>query len=1022
MAKVRLEYEVNTQDAKKAITDLNNAIKKTDQDRIASSKKREKEEQQAIERQKKSINGLKNELAELKREYNSLSKEQRESSQEGRRLEAEIAKLSGTIKRSTERIREQEKVNKSLLISQRQQVNSIKDLREFTNALVFQRDRLNLNSKESRRQFDLLTKQINQNNIALIRYDEQIRRSQRNVGNYAGAIKSVTLRLLAFVGGLSLVSRGLRSIISDFISFTSASAELQGISGATSEELKELNEQAKILGRTTASSATEVTKLQTELARLGFTANEILESTVAIQQFAIAIGGDLAKAAEVAGITLRQFGLDATEVQRIVDVASKSFSESPLTIDRFANSLRFAGTEARRAGFSIEETTAQVATLAEAGIFGTKSGRALRRIYLELGKSGVTGAEGLRILAREGLTVQDAFDEVGLSAQTALLILSEGIETTEEFTKSFENAAGAAERLAQIKLDTLEGDLKLLRSAVEGLNLEISGEGGLLRGLTQFGTFFVQLLTELFAKLQGLGKIIGSFVFTLQRDIENTFGGIFEALQSFAIATVNVFKNLGSGIKNILDAVLSGEDIKAAILNTVYSIEKEFDDFQKRGTERTKRRIEDDKKIWEDFGKDFVRINRETIARVNAAEKKAFEDREKIKQDETSKIEGQIQKLTNKEIEAITKANLEKLKLRDEADADILEREQARANKILEIREDLLAKTDEILDRELLSTKDKIELEFSARETQLKAEKRLLDKALEQGLQNDEEIIAAKKLLDEKIIALNEEKNIALATSNKKAIELNRELAIVTATGIGEVLGTIGQESEKLNEAIGEAIKKTLTSVIDAFLQAEIGKLTIQSFTTFGASLAAIGPTIAFAAAAKAAIGAIKFEEGGIPSQAKASRGTLLKGPSHAEGGIPIEAEGNEAIINKKSTKQFLPLLSAINSHNGNGVSFSSGESKYSGLLSKLDKGYKLGGIPKFANGGLPDVSAIRESNAGQQIAGILDNNLNKLSLDNIKVNTTVNQTGLTEFDVITEITRGQNRLVKNGVNISELQ
>jgi hypothetical protein len=47
----------------------------------------------------------------------------------------------------------------------------------------------------------------------------------------------------------------------------------------------------------------------------------------------------------------------------------------------------------------------------------------------------------------------------------------------------------------------------------------------------------------------------------------------------------------------------------------------------------------------------------------------------------------------------------------------------------------------------------------------------------------------------------------------------------------------------------------------------------------------------------------------------------LLKGASHANGGIPIEAEGGEAIINKRSTSMFLPVLSAINEAGG-GVPF----------------------------------------------------------------------------------------------------
>jgi hypothetical protein len=60
--------------------------------------------------------------------------------------------------------------------------------------------------------------------------------------------------------------------------------------------------------------------------------------------------------------------------------------------------------------------------------------------------------------------------------------------------------------------------------------------------------------------------------------------------------------------------------------------------------------------------------------------------------------------------------------------------------------------------------------------------------------------------------------------------------------------------------------------------------------------------------------------------------GGILRGRSHAQGGIPFtvqgqggfEAEGGEAIINKKSTRMFRPLLSKINEAGG-GVAFARG-------------------------------------------------------------------------------------------------
>lgn len=78
-------------------------------------------------------------------------------------------------------------------------------------------------------------------------------------------------------------------------------------------------------------------------------------------------------------------------------------------------------------------------------------------------------------------------------------------------------------------------------------------------------------------------------------------------------------------------------------------------------------------------------------------------------------------------------------------------------------------------------------------------------------------------------------------------------------------------------------------------------------------------------------IASTKFARGGMLRNLSRSGG-VLRGPSHARGGIPFsvngqggfEAEGNEAIINKRSTKMFRPLLSQINQAGG-GVAFGRG-------------------------------------------------------------------------------------------------
>jgi hypothetical protein len=100
--------------------------------------------------------------------------------------------------------------------------------------------------------------------------------------------------------------------------------------------------------------------------------------------------------------------------------------------------------------------------------------------------------------------------------------------------------------------------------------------------------------------------------------------------------------------------------------------------------------------------------------------------------------------------------------------------------------------------------------------------------------------------------------------------------------------------------------------------------------------------------------GAQFAEEGAI---VQAERGRIAKGPSHAEGGIPgivngnqaVELEGEEAIINKRSTKKFAPLLSAINQYEGNGISFAPSNPV---VLRDLVQEVLPEGKPMFASGG----------------------------------------------------------------------
>jgi len=284
-----------------------------------------------------------------------------------------------------------------------------------------------------------------------------------------------------------------------FKDFEQANANLASVLGTTVDKISTLTEDAKRLGAATAFSATEVAKLQTEFAKLGFTEEQILNATEATLDLAAATGSDLAQAAAIAGATLGGFGLDAKETQKVVDVMAKSFSTSALDIEKFRESMKFAAPAAKAVGVSVEETTALLGTLANAGISGSLAGTGLAKTFTMLNKEGLTLQEGLEQVANSQNKLQTATDLVGQTAAKSFLVLAEGTETTKALKTGLENAGGAAKRMADTQLDTLEGKTKILNSAFEGLVLSLtSGDSAfssIAKGIVEATTSLLGFLT-----------------------------------------------------------------------------------------------------------------------------------------------------------------------------------------------------------------------------------------------------------------------------------------------------------------------------------------------------------------------------------------------------------------------------------------------------------------------------------------------------------------------------------------------
>ena len=257
----------------------------------------------------------------------------------------------------------------------------------------------------------------------------------------------------------------------EFADFEQSMAKVKAISGATSTQLEKLTGISKELGLTTRFTASEVSNLQLNYAKLGFVPKEIGKITGATLDLALATGEDLADSAEVAGQTLRAFGFGANQMQRIVDVIASSISNSALTLEKFSAAMGRVAPIASVTGVSLERLVAMQSVLINSGIEASTVSTGLRKIFTDLSKSGLTFEEAMDKIRNSTNKTKTAFNLFGQRALTTAIILADNQKQIKGLTSTYLESAGAAKTMAGIMDDTLTGSLFRLKSAAQALGI-----------------------------------------------------------------------------------------------------------------------------------------------------------------------------------------------------------------------------------------------------------------------------------------------------------------------------------------------------------------------------------------------------------------------------------------------------------------------------------------------------------------------------------------------------------------------
>ncbi|MDR0714926.1 MAG: phage tail tape measure protein [Bacteroidales bacterium] len=341
-------------------------------------------------------------------------------------------------------------------------------------------------------------------------------RDNRNVGNYFNSIKKGLLGVVAILG-IDDVMGALKGAFNTIVDFEQANANLAAVMGKSAGEVKSLTEEAKRLGETTEYSASQVTELQTELAKLGFNQQEITDSTEWILKFATAMDADLGRAAELAGNTLRAFGMDVTETERVVSAMAVGANRSALDFNDLQTALSDVIPIAARLNFSIEDVVTLLGVLSDSGFDASSAGTATKNILLnladangELAKSLGRPVEslddlvsGLKELDAQGINLQETLNMTSRQSVAAFNTFLAGTDSLITLRNSITDVGDELTQLQETRMNTVTGATKQLKSAVEGLILRFSESTGIFRVAISALTGFVNVL----AKCSGFLKV-----------------------------------------------------------------------------------------------------------------------------------------------------------------------------------------------------------------------------------------------------------------------------------------------------------------------------------------------------------------------------------------------------------------------------------------------------------------------------------------------------------------------------------
>ena len=405
----------------------------------------------------------------------------------------------------------------------------------------------------------------------------------------ANAGSAMTKSVTAPIAGVGIAA------VKTAADYESAMSNVQAITGATGDDFKKLTQLGKDLGASTAWSAQECAEAMQYTGMAGWTAKENVDGLKGILDLASASGTDLARTSDIMTDAISAFGYKASDSAKFADVMTKACTSANVSVDTLGESYKYCGAICGTMGYSIDEVTTSLAVMGNMGIKGSQAGTALKNAISNMAAptknmKAAMDDLGISIVNQDGSmkswgdvikNLQGSFKGLTQDQQAAyakqlfgkesmagmLAIINTSTSDYNALADSIKNSGGAANDAAQTQLNNLNGQLTLLKSALEGAAITrgdkllpyIKNAVGWVQKATDWFNGLSDAQVSMIMKFAGIAAAIGPALLIFGK-LVSTVGKVYSTFGKVtaAIAKAGGVIGLITSPAGIVIAVLAG--------------------------------------------------------------------------------------------------------------------------------------------------------------------------------------------------------------------------------------------------------------------------------------------------------------------------------------------------------------------------------------------------------------------------------------------------------------------------------